>query len=65
MAHRFTLQVEVEVERESGLFASRDEIADELISALEGADPGDISGIGSNGDSAYSVTSWEVSDVSS
>ncbi len=60
MAHTFTFTVTVTLERESGKFAPRDEMADELISWLENADEGSVSGIGADGDSEYTVTSWEV-----
>ena len=62
MPHRFKFTVEVEVERESGKFASRDEMTEELISCLEGANEGSISGIGADGDSEYTVTSWTVEE---
>jgi hypothetical protein len=63
MAHRFTFTVTVEVDRESGKFAPRDEIADELIAWIENADEGGISGIGADGDSEYTVTSWDVEET--
>jgi hypothetical protein len=56
---KFTFVVEVEVERDEGKFASRDELADQLIQEIEGADPGSLSG--DNG-GEYSTTSWEVSE---
>lgn len=62
MAHRFKIIVEVEINRESGKFASRDEMADAIIDAIEGADPGSIDGIGADGDSCYTVDSWEASE---
>lgn len=58
---RFTFTVDVEVERDSGKFASRDEIAEQIQEAIEGADPGTIDSVGADADSSYSVTSWEVS----
>lgn len=58
---RFVFQVEVEVERTEGKFATRDELAEQLMEELEGADPGDLEG-DSGGE--YEVTSFEVSDVS-
>ncbi|QPE04151.1 hypothetical protein IT882_13215 [Microbacterium schleiferi] len=63
MAHKFSFTVEVEVERESGKFASRDEMAEQIQEWLEGADEGSVSGIGADGDSEYAVTSWEVSEA--
>lgn len=59
---RFRLVVDVEVERESGKFAGRDEIAAELLQSLEDADPGEVSGVGADGDSEYSVVEWTASE---
>jgi hypothetical protein len=59
---RFTYTVEVEVERVEGKFASRDEVAEQLQEALEGADPGSIDGIGADGTSGYEVQSWSVDE---
>jgi hypothetical protein len=56
---RFRFAVEVEVEREEGKFASRDELADELREAIEQADPGSVEG-GNGG--VYNVIVWEVTD---
>jgi hypothetical protein len=56
---KFTFVVEVEVERDEGKFASRDELADQLSQAIEGADPGSLTG--DNG-GEYSTTGWEVSE---
>ena len=60
MAHKFSFTVEVELERSAGKFASREEMAEEIIEALESADPGYLSGLGIAGDSDYDVTNWEV-----
>lgn len=64
MAHRFTFTIEVTLERESGKFASRDEMADALVDVLEQADPGTVDGIGSDGDSYYTVSDFTVEEVS-
>jgi hypothetical protein len=58
----FTFTIEVQVERDSGKFAGRDEIAEQLMEALESADPGTVDGIGADGDSSYSVVDWSVSE---
>jgi hypothetical protein len=58
---RFKYIVEVEVERESGKFASRDEINDVLVEALGEAESADLDGLGSDGESVYTITSFEVS----
>jgi hypothetical protein len=54
---RFNFIVEVEVERIEGKFASRDELSDQIIGALEDADPGDLEG--DNG-GQYNIISWSV-----
>lgn len=41
---RFKYVVEVEIEREQGKFASRDEMSDQIKEALEGADYGSWEG---------------------
>lgn len=56
----FRFTIEVEVERESGKFMARDEVAESLMEALEDADPGQVEG-GSDGDSVMAVISWDVS----
>jgi hypothetical protein len=63
MAHTFTFTVTVELARESGKFAGRDEMADAIRDALEGADPGSVDGIGADGESSYTVESWDVGDA--
>ena len=62
MSHKFSFKVSVETNRESGKFATRDEQADSLRDAIEGADPGYLSGLGDYGDSEYTVDLWEVED---
>ena len=57
---RFTFTIEVEVSRESGKFASRDEIAQAIQEELESIDP-DLQSVGADGDSVYNVDTWEVS----
>lgn len=59
---RFDFLVSVEVERVEGKFASRDEVAEELVSALTDADPSSIDGIGADGTSSYEVSSWDVEE---
>ncbi|MFD5864377.1 hypothetical protein ACFWGP_05460 [Agromyces sp. NPDC127015] len=63
MAHRFTFTVTVEVERTTGKFAARDEMADAIREELEGSDPGGLYGLGADGESEYDVTSWEVDEA--
>lgn len=52
-----TLTVTIEVERSEGKFASREELTEQLVTELEGADPGSLEG--ENG-GQYDVTSFEV-----
>jgi len=54
---QFIFVVNVEIEREQGKFASRDELAQELEQAIADADPGTIEG--DNG-GEYSISSWNV-----
>lgn len=63
MAHKFTFTVSVEIERESGKFASRDELSEAVLSWLESADEGSIDGVGADGDSSYTTTTWEVAEA--
>ena len=56
---RFVFQVEVEVERTEGKFASRDEISEQITDALEAADYGQWEG--DNG-GQYETTDWSVSE---
>lgn len=63
MAHKFTFSVTVDLEREEGKFASRDEMAEAIIEWLEGADEGAIYGIGADGESTYNTVSWEVEEA--
>jgi hypothetical protein len=58
---RFTFTVEVEVQRNEGKFATRDELAEQLREAIEGADPGSLEG--ENG-GQYETTDWSVNDTS-
>jgi hypothetical protein len=50
-------RIEVEIERESGKFASREEIGEKLIEAIEQAD---LSGLGADGDSEYVISGADV-----
>lgn len=60
---RFTYEVTIEVERESGKFASRDEIGEELQAELERANPSSVDGVGADSDSIYNVIEFEVQEV--
>lgn len=60
---RFTFTVEVEVERQEGKFASRDEVSEAITSALEEAqDNAGLDGLGSDGMSVYEAIAWDVSE---
>lgn len=63
MAHTFRFVVEVELSRESGKFAARDEMADAIRDAIESADPGSVDGIGADGDSTYTVERFDVDEL--
>jgi hypothetical protein len=56
----FTFQIDVEVERTEGKFASKVEIAERIMEALESADEGTWEG---DDGGQYETTVWEVSDV--
>lgn len=56
---QFTFIVRVEVSREEGKFASRDELAEQFVGEIEGADPGQIEG---DEGGTYSVESFEVEE---
>ncbi len=60
MTHVFRFLVEVEVERRSGKFVARDNIATEIADTIIYADPGliDVE------ESEYQTISWTVDDVS-
>ena len=58
MAHRFKFVVEVELERSEGRFVSRDDMAQELLDAIESADPGSVD----VDESSYEVTDWSVNE---
>jgi hypothetical protein len=60
---RITFQVEVELEREQGKFAGREEIVDAIEEWIQMADEGEVEGVGADGESTYTVTSWAVSEV--
>lgn len=57
----FEYKITVEVERESGKFAGRDEIDDVIRQAIEdGVQYIDLSGLGADGTSVYTVTDTTV-----
>lgn len=59
MAHTFQFLVTIEVDRETGKFAPRDELADKLREAIESADP---STLDCENGGQYSVNSFDVED---
>lgn len=61
---RFIFEVTVEIERETGKFCPKDELGDELIEALEQADPGCIGSSSGDCNAVYNTIDWAVSDVS-
>lgn len=61
---RFKVELEIEVERIEGKFASRDEVAEALQEALADVSVGEsLSGLGADGASEYEVSSAVVVDV--
>lgn len=58
MASHFTFVVHVELERDEGKFAAREDMAELLVSEIEGADPSSID----PGEATYSVTDWTVDE---
>lgn len=60
MAHTIEIKIIATIERTSGLFAAKDDIAEALRDELEGADPGYLSGLGNNGNSEYEITDFTV-----
>lgn len=62
---KYTLLVEVEVDRESGKFASRDEIFEKLEEYMIEVDMVDLSGLGADGTSEYIVVDVSVKELDS
>lgn len=54
-----TITIDVEYEHVSGRFASKEDVAAELMVNLD--NPGEVSGIGAEGNTTYEITMWEVS----
>lgn len=59
---RFTFTVEIELNRTEGKFATRDEVGEQILEMIEGADPGSIDGVGPDSSSSYEVASWDVTE---
>lgn len=57
---RFTFTVEVEVERVSGKFASRDDLGSQLAGMLESTNPETLD---TDNDGYYEVVDWSVDEV--
>lgn len=55
---RFTFTVEVEAERVSGKFVSREDLASQIEEALSDADPAQLS----VDDSEYETTDWSITE---
>lgn len=63
MSHHFTFTVTVAVDRVSGKFASRDELADKMTDALtEALDGLDMTGLGADSDSEYMIVESDVEE---
>lgn len=63
MAHTIEFKVTATIDRTSGLFASRDDIAEAMRQEIEDGNPGSLYGLGNNGDSEYEITDFEVEVV--
>lgn len=57
--------VTFETERESGLFAGRDEISEKLVETFDTGGDADLTGLGSQGNSNYYVVDTEVEEIDS
>jgi hypothetical protein len=55
----FTFTIEVEVERTEGKFASREDLAGQIVEELESANPNSLTG---ENDGEYEVIAWDVSE---
>ena len=55
----FRIIIEGDAERSEGKFASRDDIIQQIVEELEGADPGEVEG--ENG-GTYEITEWNVTE---
>jgi hypothetical protein len=57
---RYRFIVDIEVLRTEGLFATRDELEDQLREAIESADPGTVEG---DEGGSYETVEWTVDDA--
>ena len=56
--------VDIDIERESGKFAGRDEISEQFTTAIEEAiENAELSGLGNDGNSVYAITSQDVDTI--
>jgi hypothetical protein len=60
---KFKFEIEIEVDRVQGKFASREDIVEQIEGWLEGANEGEVSGVGADGESEYEVVDYSVSEV--
>lgn len=58
----FEFKVVVDVERDEGKFASREDLSTQIQESIESADPGSIEG--ENG-GQFSTVTWDVEEVES
>lgn len=59
MAYRFRYVIDIEMERERGKFAPREELAEEIQRSLDEANFNDLD---CANEGHYNVTSWEVNE---
>jgi hypothetical protein len=60
---RFLFEIEADVQRIEGKFATRDEIAEQIQGWLDNANEGLIDGVGADGASSYEVIDWSVNEI--
>jgi hypothetical protein len=53
----FTFTVEVELTRSEGKFAARDELAEQIVEALESANPYSLTG---ENEGTYDIDEWDI-----
>jgi hypothetical protein len=57
---KFTYKIEVEAGRIEGKFASREELGEQIVDALDNANPSDLEG---EAGGVYEIVAWDVSEA--
>jgi hypothetical protein len=63
MTHRIELRVSIDLDHIEGKFASREAMIESLVDELEGAEPSTIDGLGEDGMTSYTVSSWGIEEI--